>query len=314
MKILITGADGQLGKSLQLTANSPDHQITALNRTRFDLTNPQQMQNVLEAVSPDIVINTAAWTNVDGAETNEKTAFAINEKGTGDLAELCAQKNIVLIHISTDYVYDGASKDRWNETDKTRPQTIYGRSKLAGEKAIRDSSVRHLILRTSWVYSPFGANFLKTMLLLAGERDEISVVFDQIGCPTYAPHLATGIMQIVRAISKSPQHQYHETFCLAGTEQISWATFAQEIFRQSKQLQLPFAKVVPIPSSDYSTTATRPQNSALDCNLIAERFAVKLPSFKVGIKECLQNYELKNPACDEANKPLLALDAQVKHK
>jgi len=288
MKVLITGANGQLGKSLQLTTNNSNHQITAVNRTQFDLTNSQQMRNVLELILPDIVINTAAWTNVDGAESNEKEAFAINEKGAGDLAELCAQQNIVLIHISTDYVYDGVSKELWNETDKTKPQTIYGRSKLAGEKAIRDSSVRHLILRTSWIYSAFGTNFLKTMLRLASERDEISVVVDQIGCPTYAPHLATGIMQVVQAISKSPQHQYHETFCLAGSGQTNWADFAKEIFQQSSKCKQPAAKIIPIPSSDYPTKAKRPQNSVLDCSLAAKKFGVILPHYRQGIIDCLQ--------------------------
>jgi len=288
MKVLITGADGQLGKSLQLTANNSDHQITALNRTQFDLTNSPQMRAVLQKTTPEIVINTAAWTNVDGAESNEKSAFAINEKGAGDLAELCAQQNIILIHISTDYVYDGTSKTLWNESDNTKPNSVYGRSKLSGEKAIRDSSVRHLILRTSWIYSAFGTNFLKTMLRLASERDEVSVVCDQVGCPTYAPHLATGIMQIVQAISKSPQQEYRETFCLSGSGQISWAGFAQEIFHQSSKCKKPFAKVISIPSSDYPTTAARPQNSVLDCSLVVKKFGVTLPHYRQGIADCLQ--------------------------
>ncbi|MBL4618112.1 MAG: dTDP-4-dehydrorhamnose reductase [Robiginitomaculum sp.] len=288
MKVLITGANGQVGKSLQLAGNNTDHQIFAFTRNKFDLLNLKQMQTVLHNVSPKIVINTAAWTNVDGAETNIEEAFAVNEKGTGDLAKLCAQKNIILIHISTDYVYDGTSKSQWNETEKAKPQTVYGRSKLAGEQAIKNSSASHLILRTAWVYSAFGTNFLKTMLRLAKERDEISVVCDQIGCPTYAPHLATGIMQIVQAIDKKPQQQYRETFCLAGTGQVSWAGFAKEIFQQSSKCKQPSAKVLSIASSDYPTTAKRPQNSVLDCNLIYKKFGVTLPHYNQGIAECLQ--------------------------
>ncbi len=268
-----------------LGAIETHHKIIALDRTEFDLCDANIMSRVLDSVCPDIVINTAAWTDVDGAETHPKQAEEINFYGTKNLSQLCNKNRIGLVHISTDYVFDGASSKIWREDDTPIPQTLYGKTKLSGEQAISQTHPNHAIIRTSWVFGPHGRNFLKTMLRLAKTNTAISVVNDQIGCPTYAPHLAQALILIAEKLLDGKECG---VLHLSGSTNTSWAGFAEEIFKQSAKLGGPSAAINPIPTSQFPTPAKRPANSVLDCSLAKSRFGICLPDFKTGIEQCLQ--------------------------
>ena len=200
MKVLVIGAQGQLARSLLEFAKSADISVVAVGRPELDLLKPTTVARAIEDAASDVVINTAAYTAVDKAEAEPELAYAINAEGAGRVAEACARKNIPLIHISTDYVFNGALARPYREDDQAAPLGVYGQSKLEGERRVADVWQRHIILRTAWVYSPFGHNFVKSMLRLAANRSEIGVVDDQVGNPTYAPHLAAGILAVARQI------------------------------------------------------------------------------------------------------------------
>ena len=202
MKVLVIGAQGQLARSLLEVAKSADTSVVAVGRPQLDLLKPDTVSRAIEDAASDVVINTAAYTAVDKAEAEPELAYAINAEGAGRVAEACARKNIPLIHISTDYVFNGALARPYREDDQTAPLGVYGQSKLEGERRVADVWQRHVILRTAWVYSPFGHNFVKSMLRLAANQAEIGVVDDQIGNPTYAPHLAAGILAVARQIDE----------------------------------------------------------------------------------------------------------------
>ncbi|MEH6470973.1 MAG: dTDP-4-dehydrorhamnose reductase [Halopseudomonas sp.] len=262
MKLLLTGADGQFGRCLQDRAG--DHELIALNRQRLDITDSQAVSECLYKHLPEVVINGAAYTNVDRAEAEAELAYAVNRDGPANLAKVCAEIDIPLIHISTDYVFDGTATIPYKPDDPVNPLGVYGKSKWAGEEAIRAVHAKHLIIRTSWLFSEYGNNFVKTMLRLAKERDEIRVVDDQVGCPTYAGHLAEAVLVLVEQV-KSTAFKAWGTYHFTGDRAVSWYEFAVIIFETAvKQGLIPRRPVVmPIKTSEYQALTTRPAYSVL---------------------------------------------------
>jgi len=288
MKLLVAGSRGQVARALAEAAADFDVDLAALGRPALDLTDPDSIEKAIEKAAPDWVINAAAYTAVDQAEEDREAVVAVNHHGAGALAAICGGRNIPLVHLSTDYVFDGSRKTPYTETDAVAPLGVYGRSKRDGEIAVIAGNPRHLILRTAWVYSPFGQNFVKTMLRLAETRDELNVVDDQRGCPTYAPHIARGILRIIAKLAsgkgeKPPWGIYN----MAGGGETSWCGFAREIFIQSEKLGGATARVHPITTWEYPTPARRPANSRLDCSKLAQVFGVTLPDWRDGTAACV---------------------------
>ena len=289
MRLLITGWQGQLARSLAEAATRRS-EITALSigRPALDLCARPSILRTLADNSPDLIVNTAAYTAADKAESERDAAFALNRDGAGLLAEAAAARNIPIIHVSTDYVYDGAKTAPYVETDATAPLNVYGASKLAGEQVVAAANPRHVILRTAWVHSPFGQNFVKTMLRLAETRPKLNVVADQLGNPTYAPHLAEAILDIALQLrglaAGDPKFGlYHAT----GSGETSWHGLASAVFERSRRLGGPAAEVAPIPATDYPTPAKRPGNSRLDCSRLKNQFGVALPAWQDGVGACV---------------------------
>jgi dTDP-4-dehydrorhamnose reductase len=289
MKILVTGTAGQLAQSLLAAGLSAGVDVVALRRPQLDLTIPGTLRTAIADVEPDIVVNAGAYTAVDKAESEEGLAHKVNATGAGDLAAVCARAGASLIHISTDYVFDGTGTRAYVESDETAPINAYGRSKLAGEIAVAAACPRHVILRTSWIYSPFGANFVRTMLRLGAERETLGVVDDQLGCPTYAPHLAAAILAIAARIERGEAADPHwGIYHAAGTGETTWCGFAREILRTTEARGLPTPAVKALTTADYPTPARRPANSRLDCGKLAATFGVRLPDWKEGTRACLE--------------------------
>jgi dTDP-4-dehydrorhamnose reductase len=282
-RILLNGINGQLGWELQRTLQ-PLGTVFALDRTQFDLTNPGQMQAVLSEVKPDIIVNPAAYTAVDKAENESDLATAINATAPGILAEAARQLGALLVHYSTDYVFDGSKPTPYSETDPTKPINSYGRSKLAGEQAIQASGCRHLIFRTSWIYGLRGTNFLRTMLRLAGERNELSVVSDQVGAPTWSRMIAE-TTALALAKHKGQQGLYH----LTASGETSWHGFAAAIMATAQCVGL--LKRIPsirrITSADFPTPARRPANSRLCCDRLRNDFRLQLNEWETDLQLCL---------------------------
>jgi dTDP-4-dehydrorhamnose reductase len=289
MRLLIAGAQGQLARAMiELAPAAPDVTAFAVGRPALDLTTTSSVLSTLADFKPDVIVNAAAYTAVDRAEQEPDAAMALNAEGPRRLAEAAARRGAVLIHISTDCVFDGAKTETYVEDDPTAPLSAYGRSKLAGEEAVRAAARHHIILRTSWVFSPYGRNFVRTMLKLASEKDELRVVDDRWGCPTYAPHLAAAILAIARAVTAEPERADWGTYHAAGTGAVTWCGFAREIMRQSVAYGGPSVPVVPITTAEYPTAAQRPVNSCLDCAKLATNFGITLPPWQEGLAECVE--------------------------
>lgn len=290
MRLLVTGWQGQVARSLvEVAATRPEVTALAIGRPALDLCVHPSILRTLADNAPDVVINTAAYTAVDKAESDAEAAFALNRDGAGLLASAAAARGIPIIHISTDYVFDGAKPTPYVESDAPAPLNVYGRSKLAGEEAVAAANPRHVILRTAWVHSPFGANFVKTMLRLAASRPRIEVVDDQHGTPTYAPHLAAVIIDVAHALVRGGEGAvasgiYHAT-AAGGT---TWCGLAREIFACSADLGGPKAEVAPIPTSGYPTPARRPARSLLDSSKLARTFGCRLPDWERGVRACVE--------------------------
>ena len=283
MKLAVTGSRGQLARSLLDAGPSLGAKVNTLGRPDFDLVDEASVTRVIELIDADVLVNAAAYTAVDRAETEEGTAFAVNAYGAGLVARACARRGIPVIHVSTDYVFDGEKSAPYVEADATGPIGVYGRSKAEGEFRVARECAEHIILRTSWVHSPYGVNFVKTMLRLGRERDRVSVVNDQLGTPTYAPHLAEAILRIARRICDGPTAVKWGTFHCANCGEASWYDVAVASFRASKELCGPLAEVTGIPSSAYPVQAKRPMNSRLDTTKLADEFNVRLPDWREGI-------------------------------
>ncbi|MBA1272996.1 dTDP-4-dehydrorhamnose reductase [Stutzerimonas azotifigens] len=285
MNILIIGKQGQLSRELQLEL-AGDGQVTALGHTELDLADPEQVRQQIRRLRPELIINTAAYTAVDAAEDNREQAFAINATGPGVLAEEAATLGVPLIHYSTDYVFNGRKPAPYTEQDTPDPLSVYGASKLAGERAIQSVDGQYLVLRTSWVYSLHGKNFLLTMQRLLQERDRLSVVADEIGSPTWAGTLAQVTRQMVLAWRDGkggPWGLYH----LTSTGETSWYGFACAIGEHLRAQGKACAEVSPIASKDYPTAAQRPLNSRLDCSLLQQTWNLQLPDWEAAMHQCL---------------------------
>lgn len=288
MRLLIAGWQGQVARALvELAPSAPDVEAFAVGRPGLDLCNAATITRAMTDFKPDVIINSAAYTAVDKAESESAAAFALNRDGARLLAEAAAKRNAAIIHISTDYVFDGSKASPYVEDDAVAPQNVYGRSKREGEDAVRGANAQHIIARTAWVYSPVGANFVKTMLRLAGERDTLHVVDDQMGNPTYAPHLARTLLDIARKVRHAPRDGQWGTYHLAGRGDVSWCGFAREVFRVSAGHGGPSANVTAIGTADYPTLAARPMNSRLDCSKAERAFGVALPDWREGVRDCV---------------------------
>jgi len=267
MVVLVTGAGGQLGQSLQFISKKyTDINFVFCNSSELDITNLANCKAVFEKHQPNFCINAAAYTAVDKAESEPEKAFAINVTGAKNLAEVCKEHNTVLLHVSTDFVFDGTKITPYTTDDQTNPLGVYGKTKLEGEQEIQKIWEKHFIVRTSWVYSQFGNNFYKTMLRLAQDRDEISVVNDQIGCPTNAVDLAEFLIKIVQ--SPKSKVQKFGIYNFSGNEVMSWHEFALKIFKENNIT----IQVNPIPTSAYPTPAKRPKYSVLDLSKSQREF------------------------------------------
>lgn len=276
MVVLVTGANGQLGQALQSVAQDFDGiDFHFADSVKADITNKQNLQTLFSAIKPDFCINAAAYTAVDKSESEPEKAHAVNVIGAKNLAETCRDFNTKLIHISTDFVFDGQKQTPYLETDATNPQGVYGQTKLDGEFAIAETFDQYFIIRTSWVYSRFGNNFMKTMLRLAAERSSLNVVNDQIGTPTHAVDLARAIVQIIQS-GKADYGIYN--FSNGGV--ISWYDFAREIF----DLNGANIELNPIPTSAYPTPAKRPKYSVLDKTKISQTFGITIRDWKESLK------------------------------
>lgn len=279
MRILVTGRDGQVAQSLAERAQGR-HELVFVARPEFDLADPASIERVVAEVAPELVVSAAAHTAVDKAEDEADLAMAINGTGPGVLARAAAAIGAPVIHLSTDYVFDGSLDRPWREDDPVNPLGVYGASKLAGEQAVAASGARYAILRTAWVYSPFGNNFVKTMLRLAETRDALNVVEDQLGCPTSALDIADAILAVADAWARDPAQGADAIYHLAGTGEANWAEFARAIFAASARHGGPSCTVTGIPSTAYPTRAVRPANSRLDTAKLAATFGYRAPAWQ----------------------------------
>ncbi len=281
-KILVTGADGQVGR--ELCQLSSPYEVIGFNRQALDITNRDQVQNAMREFQPDIVINAAAYTNVDKAEEETERAYAINCDGVRNLAQSCKSFAIPLMHISTDYVFDGTKNGAYVEDDPIAPLGIYGKSKEAGETALREVLDEHIILRTSWVFSATGNNFVKTMLRLGGERSEIAVVDDQYGCPTSARSIANVLYRFAERYIRDEAVKW-DTYHFCNQPGTTWYGFAKKIFSMVSLLgeQSP-TSLNSITSVEFPTTAQRPANSELDCAKLLEILQMQIPLWEQELK------------------------------
>ncbi len=285
--ILVVGRAGQVARALVEESAATGVALVALGRPDLDLVDAASIDAAVDKLTPWLVINAAAYTAVDQAESDEAAAFALNAEGAGMLAACAAKAGLPMLHLSTDYVFDGAKPAPYVETDPTAPLGVYGRSKLAGEVAVAQANPAHLILRTAWVYSAFGKNFAKTMLRVAETRTELGVVQDQIGNPTSAHDIAVALLKLAETIAAKPQQSWG-TYHLTARGDASWADFAAEIFDVSAKHGGPVAAVKRITTEDYPTPTRRPANSRLDCARLEKTFGVRLPHWKDSTRTCIE--------------------------
>lgn len=284
MTILVIGKQGQLAQSLA-AAGRPD--VVSVGRPEVDLTDAASLARALDTVQPKVVINAAAYTFVDKAESEAAASFAVNREGPAELARLCAARGIRLIHISTDMVFDGEKAGPYEPDDLPAPLGVYGQSKLEGERAVALACPQHLIVRVSWVFSEYAHNFVRTMLTLAQTRDEVTVVNDQTGHPTYCPDLAAGLLKMADA-AVQPGFTGWGTYHLAGTQATGRASMAEAIFAESRAMSGPVARVKGVPTSEYPTPAKRPMNARLDPAKALETFGIDMPDWRAGLKRSVR--------------------------
>jgi dTDP-4-dehydrorhamnose reductase len=297
MKILVTGANGQVGWALTQQGSS-QHEVLALDHSGLDITDPIAVQKTVKVNKPDIIINAAAYTAVDKAEQEPALAFAVNRAGPRHLALACANVQIPLLHISTDYVFDGRKTRPYQEDDPIAPLGVYGLSKWEGEEAVRQNLPIHIILRVSWVFGEHGNNFVKTILRLAREREQLRVVADQYGCPTYAGQIAAVLLNLAERSTPrkgrstrhtEPVRAHWGTYHYSGAPATTWHGFAQTIISKARAYEtLRVSNVAPITTADYPTPAARPANSTLDGSLLKERFDIDPSDWQGSLNVMLQ--------------------------
>ena len=285
MKILVTGANGQLGRELLKCSNNLGFVSVGLNRDELDIQNIWCIQKAIEEYEPDCLINTAAYTSVDKAESESELAFAINETAVSFLAKCCKDANIPLVHFSSDYVFSGNKSGLYSEENHPEPINIYGKSKLAGEYVLQQECEKFLIFRTSWVFSMHGNNFLKTMLRLGTQNESLSVIADQFGKPTSASELARVCLETLRNKNLGQWGTYH----LAQPEITNWHEFSKVIFDKARLLGFPLkmSSLRPISTDQFPSVARRPANSALDCSLLEKTFNLSIKPWSVSVEEVI---------------------------
>jgi dTDP-4-dehydrorhamnose reductase len=290
VRLYVFGSKGQVARSLrEAITDEPDIVLGYGGRPDVDILRPDLVEKALRAFSPDIVINPAAYTAVDRAESEPELAFAINRDGAGIVAAATARLGVPILHLSTDYVFNGRKESPYVETDAVGPESVYGRSKLEGEYAVAAANQRHIILRTAWVYSPFGNNFVRTMLRLSSDLDRLRVVDDQIGCPTFAPDVAVAILAIARTLVFSGwSEELAGVTHIAGPDEVTWCGFARHIMRLSERRGRRSMMVEPISSRDYPSAAIRPANSRLCCKRLASVFNIRMPPLGRSLEACLE--------------------------
>ncbi|MEP6506628.1 MAG: dTDP-4-dehydrorhamnose reductase [Gemmatimonadales bacterium] len=286
MHLLVTGASGMTGSEVVRQSEARGWQCTAFSHRDLDITDANAVRSALMSAAPDVVVNAAAYTAVDQAETDEQAATLVNAKGAENLASVTGERGAAIIHISTDYVFDGAASEPYLPTDPTNPNNSYGRSKLAGEIAVRFACPRHLIVRTSWVYSHEGHNFVRTMLRQAETGNELTVVDDQHGSPTSAADLALALVLAADAIQRDDA--LNGTYHFTNSGVTTWYDFAKTIFEMRN---LESARVRPVSTSEYRTAARRPLWSVLDCTSFAKQFAVTPRPWRAALKETLERIQ-----------------------
>lgn len=291
MRILVTGITGQVGSAL-VPRLAPFGTVIAADRTLIDLTKPDEIAGRLDEIKPDVIVNPAAYTAVDKAEDEREAAFLVNATAPAAMARWAADKRVPLLHFSTDYVFDGSGTTPWKETDAPAPLSVYGASKLAGERAIREVGGPHLIARTSWVYAPVGANFFRTIMRLAKEREELRIVADQFGAPTSASIIAEAIAAmfaapggVLQMIGRSGGLVH-----LAASNVTSWHGFATAIIEglRARGVVLKTSRVLPIATSEYPVKAQRPLNSRLDLSNLSQTLGISTPDWSIGLKTAIE--------------------------
>ena len=289
MRIAVTGQNGQVARALAEVGPERGHEILALGRPALDLAVPGTILPGLREAQADLVVNAAAYTAVDKAEAEPAAAHAINAEGAGVVARAARKLGIPVIQLSTDYVFDGSRARPYREEDPTGPLGVYGRTKLAGEQLVAEENPRHAILRTAWVYAPFGNNFVRTMLRLAATRPEVGVVADQHGCPTSAHDIAGTILTVAERLAAEPNAAaLTGIFHMAAQGEAVWADVAEAVFARSAALGGPCASVKRIATADYPTPARRPANSRLDCSKLARVYGIALPPWRQSLERCVE--------------------------
>ena len=285
LRVMITGCEGQVGRELTTLLNDVGMDVKKFNRSELDIKNRRAVFDTLHHVKPNILVNCAAYTAVDKAEDEVELAMAINSDGPANLSAATSEIGIPIIQISTDYVFDGEKIGQYQEDDFTSPLGAYGKSKLLGEQLCAQFNPCHIILRTSWIFSKYGHNFVKTIARLSQEREELRIVADQIGCPTSAREIARAIYSIITKRVYGKEGIYH--FC--QPESVSWYEFACEIVSMARSLDYPVKckNIVPIKTSEYPTSAKRPANSVLNCEKITNIFGLKIPNWEDSLKDVL---------------------------
>lgn len=284
LKILLTGANGQLGCEIVELAKNLNVPLYSFTRSQLNITELDQIQRAVATIKPNYIINAAAYTAVDKAEKESELAFSINGVGVKNLAKVAGEFDIPLLHISTDYVFDGQKKTPYIEEDEAQPLSIYGQSKLSGENLLRESWYKHIILRVSWVFGIFGNNFVKTIIRLAKEQKELKIIADQRGAPTYTGDIAMTLLKIIACLDKG-QTQWG-TYHYTGMPTLSWYEFAKKIVDEVKQHQhLLLREIIPISTLEYPYIARRPYNSELDCQKISQTFNIKPTYWFSGLKK-----------------------------
>lgn len=287
-RAVVVGGRGQLATALRETLPAAGFEVITLARPHIDLLEPQGLSAAIRAAGPAIVINAAAYTAVDGAEDEPDTAFAINKTGGGAIAAAAAQTDCPILHFSTDYVFDGSKATPYRESDPPAPLNVYGASKLAGEQAVAAANPRHVILRTSWVCSPWGQNFVRTMLRLACEQDVLRVVHDQQGAPTFASDLSGAVAMVAgKLIAPDADPRLRGIFHVTNAGEATWCSFARAIMAGARKRRMKTATVAAISAADYPTQARRPRFSKLATDKIEQIYGVRLPRWQDSLERCL---------------------------
>lgn len=294
MKIVVTGANGQVGWELTRSL-MPLGDVVALGKDEANFEDPASLFKSVQGLNPDVIVNAAAYTQVDKAEEEQLLVYKINEESVGVLAEIAKNNNALLVHYSTDYVFNGEKQGLYTEVDKTAPLNIYGKSKLAGEKIIQKINCDYLIFRTTWVYSARGSNFLRTVLRLVGEHEQLKMIDDQYGAPTWSRNLADATAQVVaRCIEKRKLSDFRSSiYNIASSGVTTWYGFSREIlnFIRNNKYDLPIKvkNITPIATGDYPLPAARPKNSCLDMSAIVHDFSIKMPDWRRSLELCLKD-------------------------